>query len=101
MTRRNPTTKFSLLLATLDEHDRAHNVVCGTPQGSLPLTNPALTSAMDAETARSVSAFRACRTRLGEGFRDCYSPTVSIDVQLNLVHFAHRRRFGLGRGQAD
>jgi hypothetical protein len=42
----------------------------------------ALTSAMGAETARNVSAFRAFRTRLREGFQDYRSPWVSIDVLL-------------------
>jgi undecaprenyl-phosphate 4-deoxy-4-formamido-L-arabinose transferase len=46
------------------------------------LTKLALASTMGAETARSVSAFRAFRTRLREGFRDYRSPNVSIDVLL-------------------
>jgi undecaprenyl-phosphate 4-deoxy-4-formamido-L-arabinose transferase len=37
---------------------------------------------MGAETARNVSAFRAFRTHLREGFRDYRSPWVSIDVLL-------------------
>ena len=46
------------------------------------LTKLALASTMGAETARNVSAFRAFRTRLREGFRDYRSPNVSIDVLL-------------------
>src|SRR5260370_16438305 len=47
-----------------------------------PLSKTALTSAMGAEPARNVSAFRVFRTRLREGFRDYRSPYVSIDVLL-------------------
>jgi glycosyltransferase involved in cell wall biosynthesis len=46
------------------------------------LTKMALTSAMGAETARNVSAFRVFRTRLREGFQDYRSSSVSIDVLL-------------------
>lgn len=46
------------------------------------MTKLALTSAMGAETARNVSAFRAFRTRLRDGFDDYRSPSVSIDVLL-------------------
>ena len=46
------------------------------------LTKIALASAMGAETARNVSAFRVFRTRLREGFQDYRSPSVSIDVLL-------------------
>ncbi len=46
------------------------------------MTKMALSSAMGAETARSVSAFRAFRTRLRDGFSDYRSPSVSIDVLL-------------------
>lgn len=46
------------------------------------LTKLALASAMGAETARDVSAFRVFRTRLRDGFKDYRSPTVSIDVLL-------------------
>lgn len=49
------------------------------------ITKLALASAMGAETARSVSAFRAFRTRLREGFDDYRSPSVSIDVLLTWV----------------
>ena len=46
------------------------------------LTKIALTSAMGAETARNVSAFRVFRTHLREGFQDYRSSSVSIDVLL-------------------
>jgi undecaprenyl-phosphate 4-deoxy-4-formamido-L-arabinose transferase len=46
------------------------------------MTKWALASAMGAETARSVSALRAFRTRLRDGFCDYRSPNVSIDVLL-------------------
>jgi undecaprenyl-phosphate 4-deoxy-4-formamido-L-arabinose transferase len=46
------------------------------------LTKLALSSSMGAETARHVSAFRAFRTNLREGFREYRSPSVSIDVLL-------------------
>lgn len=46
------------------------------------LTKLALASAMGADTARNVSALRAFRTRLRDGFQDYRSPTVSIDVLL-------------------
>jgi glycosyltransferase involved in cell wall biosynthesis len=84
----HPVSEIALLLAALDE---GHDVVYGTPQAeqhgllrdlASRLTKIALTSAMGADTARNVSAFRAFRTRLREGFRDYRSPTVSIDVLL-------------------
>jgi undecaprenyl-phosphate 4-deoxy-4-formamido-L-arabinose transferase len=67
------------------------DVVYGAPQSeqhgflrdaASRLTKLALASAMGAETARNVSAFRAFRTRLRDGFSDYRSPTVSIDVLL-------------------
>jgi undecaprenyl-phosphate 4-deoxy-4-formamido-L-arabinose transferase len=76
-----------LLLALTPDFD----VVYGTPleeqHGLLRdiasrLTKLALTSAMGARTAASVSAFRAFRTRLRDGFSDYRSPNVSIDVLL-------------------
>jgi glycosyltransferase involved in cell wall biosynthesis len=84
----HPVSQIPLLLAALDED---HDVVYGTPQAeqhgwlrdlASRLTKIALTSAMGAETARNVSAFRAFRTWLREGFRDYRCPTVSIDVLL-------------------
>ena len=46
------------------------------------LTKLALSSVMGAATARNVSAFRAFRTHLREGFKDYRGPHVSIDVLL-------------------
>jgi undecaprenyl-phosphate 4-deoxy-4-formamido-L-arabinose transferase len=45
-------------------------------------TKLALASAMGAESARNVSAFRVFRTYLRDGFRDYRSPFVSVDVLL-------------------
>ena len=83
----HPVSEISPMLAALGDYD----VVYGAPQteqhGFLRnfasrLTKIALASAMGAETARSVSAFRVFRTRLREGFREYRSPSVSIDVLL-------------------
>lgn len=84
----HPVSEIALMLAALTP---AYDVVYGAPQmeqhGILRnlasrLTKIALTSAMGAETARNVSAFRVFRTRLRDGFRDYRSPYVSIDVLL-------------------
>ena len=84
----NPVSEIAPMLAALTPD---YDAVYGAPQteqhGFLRnvasrLTKIALTSAMGAETARNVSAFRAFRTRLREGFRDYRSPYVSIDVRL-------------------
>ena len=63
------------------------------------ITKLALSRAMGAETARNVSAFRAFRTRLRDGFDDYRSPSVSIDVLLTwvttkfaTVRVAHQKR---------
>lgn len=83
----HPVSEIAPMLAALGDYD----VVYGAPQteqhGFLRdfasrLTKMALASAMGAETARSVSAFRVFRTRLREGFREYRSPSVSIDVLL-------------------
>jgi glycosyltransferase involved in cell wall biosynthesis len=84
----HPVSEIAPMLAALKPD---YDVVYGAPQteqhGFLrdvasALTKMALTSAMGADTARNVSAFRAFRTRLREGFRDYRSPFVSIDVLL-------------------
>ncbi|WP_445170733.1 glycosyltransferase family 2 protein [Mycolicibacterium sp. Dal123E01] len=68
------------------------DVVYGAPQdeqhgllrdAASRLTKLVLAGAMDAGTGGKVSAFRAFRTRLREGFSDYRSPTVSIDVLLS------------------
>lgn len=46
------------------------------------ITKFALQSAMGAETARKVSAFRAFRTQVRDAFADYWSPFVSVDVLL-------------------
>ena len=47
------------------------------------LTKWALSKAMRAPTARDISAFRALRTRLRDGFTDYRSPQVVLDVLLS------------------
>jgi len=101
----HPPTEIGKLLAALTSDI---DVVYGAPaqqqHGLLRnlasrITKLALASAMGAETARSVSAFRAFRTRLREGFEDYRSPSVSIDVLLTwvttkfaTVHVEHQPR---------
>jgi glycosyltransferase involved in cell wall biosynthesis len=84
----HPVSEIAPMLAALKPD---YDVVYGAPQmeqhGFLRnvasrLSKIALTSAMGAETARNVSAFRAFRSRLRDGFRDYRSPYVSIDVLL-------------------
>ena len=84
----HPVSEIEALLAALDDDT---DVVYGAPieqqHGVLRglaayMTKLALASAMSADTARNVSAFRAFRTRLRDGFRDYRSPSVSIDVLL-------------------
>jgi glycosyltransferase involved in cell wall biosynthesis len=84
----NPVSEIPILLDKLAE---GYDVVYGTPQreqqGFLRniasrMTKLALKSAMGVDTARSVSAFRAFRSRLRDGFREYRSPNVSIDVLL-------------------
>ncbi|NCF64281.1 MAG: glycosyltransferase [Gammaproteobacteria bacterium] len=84
----NPVSEVPGLLAKLNE---GFDVVYGTParqqHGLLrdlasSLTKLALQNVMGAETARKVSAFRAFRTRLRDGFENYNSPYVSIDVLL-------------------
>ncbi len=76
------------------------DVVYGTPEteqhGFLRdqasrITKLALQSAMSAETARNVSAFRAFRTRLRDAFATYRGPYVSIDVLLTwgTTRFSH------------
>lgn len=84
----HPVSEIAPLLAALTPDV---DVVYGAPQDeqhgflrdvASRMTKIALASVMGAETARNVSAFRAFRTRLRDGFRDYRSPTVSIDVLL-------------------
>ncbi|SPM28067.1 glycosyltransferase family 2 protein [Mycobacterium terramassiliense] len=85
----HPVGEIASLLAALGPDV---DVVYGAPQheqhgllrdAASRLTKLALASAMGAETARNVSAFRAFRTRLRDGFSDYRSPNVFIDVLLN------------------
>lgn len=84
----NPPEEIGSLLTKLKE---GFDVVYGTPlqekHGFLRdwashITKIALQSAMGAETARNVSAFRAFRTRLRDAFAAYHSPAVNLDVLL-------------------
>jgi glycosyltransferase involved in cell wall biosynthesis len=93
----NPPEEIGTMLALLTEDV---DVVYGTPmvehhgflrdQGSR-ITKLALQSAMSAETARNVSAFRLFRTRLRDAFATYRGPFVSIDVLLTWAstRFSH------------
>jgi glycosyltransferase involved in cell wall biosynthesis len=95
----NPPEEIETLVARLGEDV---DVVYGTPeheqhgflrnQGSR-ITKLALQSAMSAETARNVSAFRAFRAPLREAFAAYRGPYVSIDVLLTwgTTRFSHVR----------
>src|SRR5262249_51289780 len=83
-----PPEEIPHLIAKLDE---GYDVVYGTPteeqhgllrNAASKLTKLGLQSAMGAETARSVSAFRAFRTELRGAFAAYRGPSVSIDVLL-------------------
>ena len=83
-----PPDEVPRLLAQLEQ---GYDVVYGTPEkeahGFLRnmasrITKLALQSAVGAETARKVSAFRAFRTHLREAFSNYSGPYVSIDVLL-------------------
>ena len=84
----NPPEEIPRLLAKLDE---GYDVVYGTPREeqhglwrdlASQVTKLALQSAMGAETARKVSAFRVFRTQVREAFVNYQGPFVSIDVLL-------------------
>ncbi len=93
----NPPEEIARLIALFDGDV---DVVYGTPeheqhgflrdQGSR-ITKLALQSAMSAETARHVSAFRAFRTRVRDAFASYGGPFVSIDVLLTwgTTRFTH------------
>ena len=81
----------SQIPALLMELAKGYDVVYGTPRAeqhglwrdlASQLTKLALSSAMGAETARRVSAFRAFRTQLREAFAAYQGPFVSVDVLL-------------------
>ena len=84
----NPPEEIPKLLARLNQ---GYDVVYGTPENETHhflrnqasrITKIALQSAMGAESASKVSAFRAFRTRLRDAFEAYRSPTVNIDVLL-------------------
>jgi glycosyltransferase involved in cell wall biosynthesis len=84
----NPPEELPKLLSKIRE---GYDVVYGCPQRerhglfrdmASQITKIALQSAMGAETARFVSAFRVFRTELRGAFDDYKSPTVNIDVLL-------------------
>ena len=84
----HPPAEIPRLLEVLDS---GYDVVYGTPideqHGLLRslasrITKVALQSVMGAENARSVSAFRAVRTRVRDAFDNFQGPFVSIDVLL-------------------
>lgn len=84
----HPPEEVPKLLSRLAE---GADVVYGTPEETqralwrdlaAQIAKLALHSAMGAATARKVSAFRAFRASLREGFADYQSPFVSIDVLL-------------------
>ncbi|MBL8857016.1 MAG: glycosyltransferase family 2 protein [Planctomycetes bacterium] len=101
----HPPEEIAKLLVELE---RGVDVVYGTPQkeahGFLrdiasQVTKLALQKAMGAETARKVSAFRAFRTHLRDGFAGFQGQFVSIDVLLtwsttrfSAVQVQHDRR---------
>ncbi len=93
----HPPEEIHKLLEKLNE---GYDVVYGTPQReqhglwrdlASRATKMALQGSMGAETARSVSAFRAFHTRVRDAFADYRSPFVSIDVLLTwgTVRFTH------------
>jgi glycosyltransferase involved in cell wall biosynthesis len=85
----HPPDQIALLLAELA---KGYDVVYGVAQveqhGLLrdlasKLTKLALQSAVGADNARNVSAFRVFRTKLRAAFKDFQNPFVSIDVLLS------------------
>jgi undecaprenyl-phosphate 4-deoxy-4-formamido-L-arabinose transferase len=99
----NPPEEIPKLLAKLGE---GHDVVYGTPANEThsffrnqasKITKIALQSAMGAESASKVSAFRVFRTRLRDAFEAYRSPTVNIDVLLTWG----TTRFGAVRVRQD
>ena len=84
----HPTERIFDLIELVDS---GHDVAYGTPirqrHGILRniaslLAKWVLQGVMGAETARSISAFRAFRTSLRDSFADYHSPLVNIDVLL-------------------
>jgi undecaprenyl-phosphate 4-deoxy-4-formamido-L-arabinose transferase len=84
----NPPAEIPRLLAKLEEgHDVVYGVASTGQHGlwrnlAARVTKLALQSAMGADIARQVSAFRAVRTGVRKGFQNYQGPFVSIDVLL-------------------
>lgn len=85
----HPPEEVATLLAKLDE---GYDVVYGTPaqqqhglwrDATSVITKGALRAAMGVDFASDVSAFRAFRTQLRDGFVGCVAPNVSMDVLLS------------------
>lgn len=83
----------------LDKLAKGYDVVYGTPQAmqhgflrnlASQMTKLAMQSAMGAETARNISAYRVFRTQVREAFAAFQGPFVSLDVLLTWG----TRRFG-------
>ncbi len=79
------------ILLLLTELDKGFDVVYGTPKRerhgffrdfASQVTKIALQSSMGAQTARQVSAFRAFRARVRDGFANYQGPFPNIDVLL-------------------
>lgn len=94
----NPPEEIPQLIEVLQSG--GHDVVYGVPQrqqhGLLrdlasTMTKLALQTAMGAEVARNISAYRVFRTQLRDAFMEYRSPFVSIDVLLTWA----TARFGL------
>jgi glycosyltransferase involved in cell wall biosynthesis len=84
----NPPEEICKLIAKIES---GADVVYGVPQAeqhgilrdlASQITKFTLQSAMGAETARNISAFRAFRTQLRDGFADYRGSFVSVDVLL-------------------
>jgi len=84
----HPASQIPVLL---NELAKGYDVVYGVPKAkqhgflrniASRITKLALQGAIGMKVARDVSAFRAVRTRLREGFANFQSPFVSIDVLL-------------------
>jgi len=105
----HPAGEISPLLEKLAE---GYDVVYGVPQHlqhgfwrdmASQMTKIALQGSMGVEIARNVSAFRAFRTQVRDGFANYQSPYVNIDVLLTwgttrfaAVHVRHEeRKFGV------
>lgn len=85
----HPVDEIPSLLAALDQ---GHDIVYGVPRAKRhglwrnigsALIRGALAGSMGWACARHVSAFRAFRTRLRDGFQDYRAPSVFIDILLN------------------